>query len=63
MDLTYQHYDRGPLDDHSGDGVIWEFIKEIGGDQVYIKLKYDSNRGCVCISFHESDGPCRLPYR
>lgn len=61
--LTYKHYDRGPLPDDSRPGDIWEFIKDIDGTMVYIKLKLDKSRGCVCLSFHESAGPCTLPYR
>ncbi|HHV61403.1 MAG TPA: type II toxin-antitoxin system MqsR family toxin [Firmicutes bacterium] len=63
LSLTYRDYDRGPLADHSGEGVVWEFIKDIDGTLVYIKLKVDSDRGCVCMSFHESNGPYTLPYR
>lgn len=61
--LTYKDYDRGPLPDDSRPGDIWEFIKDIDGTMVYIKLKLDKSRGCVCLSFHESTGPCTLPYR
>ncbi|NPV81722.1 MAG: hypothetical protein HPY52_15925 [Firmicutes bacterium] len=63
LGLTYRDYDRGPLVDDSGEGEIWEFIKTVDGVQIYIKLKTDNSRGCVCISFHESNGPYRLPYR
>lgn len=60
--LVYQDYDRGPLPDHDGNGFVWEFIKDLGDDELYVKLKMDS-RGCVCISMHESDGPITLPYK
>lgn len=63
MSLTYQDYDRGPLPDHSREGEVWEFVKDIGGIAVYIKLKLDPGRGCVCLSFHESSGPVALPYQ
>jgi hypothetical protein len=65
MSLTYQDYDRGPLPDHdqTRPGSVWEFIKNVDGIEVYIKLKMDPNRGCVCLSFHESEGPVMLPYR
>ena len=63
LSLTYEDYDRGPLPDHSGVGEIWEFIPEIDGVMIYIKLKLDSERGVVCLSFHEACGPSTLPYR
>lgn len=62
--MSYRNYDRGPLFGDIGDGGhVWEFIKDIDGVWVYIKLRIDV-RGCVCISFHEAneDGPfhCRI---
>lgn len=61
--LSYRHYDRGPEADRDRDGdFIWEFIKRIGAQKVYIKLKID-NRGCVCLSFHRSVGPTTLPFK
>ena len=62
LSLTYRDYDRGPLPNDAGSGHIWEFIREIDGTSVYIKLKLDPPRGCVCLSFHESSGPVSLPY-
>ena len=62
QDLTYKDYDRGPLPDENGDGYIWEFIKVVSETKIYIKLKHD-HRGCICLSIHESKGPCSLPYQ
>lgn len=63
LGLSFRHYDRGPEADRDREGdFIWEFIKRIGSQEVYIKLKIDQ-RGCVCLSFHRSDGPTRLPFR
>jgi len=65
MNLTHQDYDRGPLpdEDERMGGVVWEFMKEIDGIWVYMKLKLDE-RGCVCLSFHEEElGLRSLPYR
>ncbi len=63
LGLSFRHYDRGPEVDRDREGdSIWEFIKSIGAQQVYIKLKIDK-RGCVCLSFHRSDGPTKLPFR
>jgi hypothetical protein len=65
MSLTYQDYDRGPLPDHdqTRPGSIWEFIKNVDGIEVYIKLKLDPDRGCVCLSLHQSEGPVKLRHR
>lgn len=67
LGLTYRDYYRGPSVDHSREhvrgGMIWEFIRDMDGRLVYIKLKLDNDRGCVCMSFHESDRASRLPYR
>lgn len=64
IDLRLFNYDRGPTPDHNRDGTdIWEFGKVIGSKMVYIKIKLDTRRGCVCLSFKESEGPWKLPYR
>ena len=61
--LSYRHYDRGPEADRDRAGeFIWEFIKRIGSQNVYIKLKIDA-RGSVCLSFHRSVGPTTLPFK
>lgn len=61
--LTFRHYDRGPINDSDRPGEkVWEFIKEVGSIDAYIKLKIDC-RGCVCIGFHPSSGPKTLPYK
>ncbi|MFZ3372246.1 MAG: hypothetical protein WA131_04375 [Desulfitobacteriaceae bacterium] len=63
LELTFRHYDRGPLPDTDRQSdFVWEFIKEICSQQIYIKLKIDF-RGCVCLSFHLSGGPTTLPYK
>ena len=62
LSLNYRHYDRGPLPDHERDGEIWEFIKHKDGLPIYIKLKID-RRGCVCLSFHPSNGPTTMPFQ
>lgn len=60
--LNYRFYDRGPLPDKDRDGDVWEFIKPVNQENIYIKLKLDS-RGCVCMSFHRSQGPTTLPFK
>ena len=63
LSLSFRHYDRGPEADRDREGdFIWEFIKRIGSQKVYIKLKLDQ-RGCVCLSFHRSSGPTKLPFK
>ncbi|ODA39171.1 type II toxin-antitoxin system MqsR family toxin [Desulfosporosinus sp. BG] len=63
LQLSYRQYDRGPLPDTDRPAdMVWEFIKEIDSQQAYIKIKID-RRGCVCLSFHPSNGPTSLPYK
>ncbi|MEI2460873.1 hypothetical protein NSS90_06660 [Bacillus sp. PS93] len=56
LTLTPNHCVAGPIVDvdrkHEGK-VIWVFKKDVNGDQVYIKMKIDKRRGCVCLSFHK----------
>ncbi|BAE86296.1 type II toxin-antitoxin system MqsR family toxin [Desulfitobacterium hafniense] len=61
LSLALKHYDRGPLEDKDRPGQIWEFIKNIEMQEAYIKLKINQ-QGCVCISFHPSNGPKTLPF-
>ncbi len=65
MSLTYHDYYRGPSPDHdkARPGDIWEFVKDVIGMSIYIKLKLDQNRGCVCLSFHEVTRQVTMPYR
>lgn len=56
LKLSPKHYIDGPCQDadRPGEGkVIWIFKKEVNGVLTYIKVKIDSKRGCVCLSFHE----------
>ena len=63
LELSYRHYDRGPIPDRDRQGeMFWEFIKDIDSQQAYIKIKID-RRGCACISFHPSNGPISLPFK
>lgn len=62
--LRLKHYDRGPTPDHNNDGTnVWEFGKIINGKMTYIKLKIHPKRGCICMSFKESQGPFTLPFK
>lgn len=60
MQLNECNYVDGPSIDAtskppSKDLVVWEFKTEVNSKIAYIKLKDDSKRGCVCISFHEDE--------
>jgi len=56
LKLTLKDYHDGPCVDEnrpSEGKVIWIFKKEVNGVLTYIKIKIDSTRGCVCLSFHK----------
>ena len=59
------NYAKGPEDDHDPDhpGDIYVFGATVGETELYIKLKCDESRGCVCISFHEAVWPFTYPYQ
>ena len=63
LSLSFRDYDRGPIDDRDRPGELWEFIKGIGRQEAYIKLKIEMEANCLCLSFHPSSGPKTLPYR
>lgn len=56
LKLTPNDCIDGPIQDvgrpQDGD-VIWVFKKDINDVQTYIKLRIDTGRGCVCLSFHK----------
>lgn len=60
--LTPNNYYRGPSPDFNGDGTrVWEFIYELDGMPIYIKIKFQGNE-CKILSFHRSIKPYYLPY-
>lgn len=63
--LTPDHYIDGPKLDHDSKrgGFFYEFGYVIDGIELYIKLKCDVVRGCVCISFHKAKYPITYPLR
>lgn len=62
--LNYTDYDRGPTKDYNGDDTdVWEFCKDIDGNDVYIKIKLDIYGKCKVLSFKPSRGPWTVPYR
>ncbi len=66
MSLSVSDYCKGPEPDKDKPGDIWIFGKDIGGKQVYIKLKIahvGQAKIAKCLSFHVADYPLSFPYR
>lgn len=60
MDLVVTDYYKGPKQDFDStqSGDIWEFKKDVDGEQFYLKLKIQDRNGediLKCLSFHEDD--------
>ena len=58
--LVVGDYYKGPKQDFdpAQPGDIWEFKKDVDGEQFYVKLKIQSRNGedvLKCLSFHEDD--------
>ena len=58
--LVVRNYYKGPKQDFdpAQPGDIWEFKKDIDGEQFYVKLKIQNRNGedvLKCLSFHEDD--------
>jgi len=66
MSLSIDNYCSGPEPDKDRPGSIWEFGKNIEGEEVYIKLKIaeigDKNYA-KCISFHKAKYPICYPLK
>lgn len=65
LSLQPPHYVKGPeIDrDSTKTGDIYVFGSDRDRVELYIKLKCDVTRGCVCISFHRAEWPLTYPYR
>ena len=66
--LTYQDYHAGPKPDRNRNysGEFWEFGYNLGGVELYIKLKLIigfAGQGVLCLSFHEQDFRLTYPYK
>jgi hypothetical protein len=64
LDLSVDNYHDGPLEDRDRPGMVWIFGKDIGGCEIYIKLKLigaESAEKVVCISFHRANFTMRFP--
>lgn len=58
--LVVGDYYKGPKQDFdpAQPGDIWEFKKDVDGEQFYVKLKIQNRNGedvLKCLSFHEDD--------
>jgi DNA-directed RNA polymerase subunit N (RpoN/RPB10) len=66
LGLSVTDYCKGPQADKDRPGDIWVFGKEIGGREVYIKLKIaqvGSKKIAKCISFHAAEQPLYYPFK
>ncbi len=60
LGLVVGDYYKGPKQDFDPNqpGDIWEFKKNVDGQQFYVKLKIQNQNGkdvLKCLSFHEDD--------
>ena len=66
MTLSVENYCEGPKPDRDMPGKIWVFGKQIGCEEIYIKLKIaqvGKEKIAKCISFHAADFPLCYPFR
>lgn len=58
LSLSVNDYCAGPKKDKDREGYIWEFGKNINGNEIYIKLKVaevGNAKIAKCISFHKAE--------
>jgi hypothetical protein len=64
LGLSVADFCNGPIQDKSRPGELWEFGKDIDGEDVYIKLKVVKDVNLAkCISFHIAKYPLRYPLK
>jgi hypothetical protein len=66
MTLSVMDYCDGPKRDENRPGEIWIFGKQIGGKEIYIKLKVAQVSGrkiAKCISFHPAAFTLCFPFQ
>lgn len=66
LGLSVADYCAGPKPDRDRPGEVWEFGKNLGGYDVYIKLKVADIGGTKvskCISFHVATYPLKYPLK
>lgn len=66
MSLSVEDYCEGPEPDKDRPGYVWVFGKQIGSEEIYIKLKIAQVGGgkiAKCLSFHRARFPLCYPCR
>ena len=66
MTLSVADYCEGPKPDKDRPGDVWIFGKQIGGKEVYIKLKIaqgGQEKIAKCLSFHAAKYPLDFPFQ
>ena len=66
MTLSVESYCQGPEPDRDKPGYVWVFGKQIGAEEIYIKLKIaqvGKEKIAKCISSHAADFPLCYPYQ
>jgi hypothetical protein len=66
MTLSVENYCEGPEPDRDRPGNIWVFGKQVGTDEIYIKLKIaqvGKEKIAKCLSFHAANFPLCYPFR
>jgi len=66
LNLSVEDYCEGPEPDKDRGGDVWVFGKQIGGREIYIKLKIaqvGAEKIAKCLSFHPASYPLCFPYR
>jgi len=66
MTLSVRNYCEWPEPDRDRPGNIWVFGKQVGTEEVYIKLKIAQvgrEKIAKCLSFHTANFPLCYPFR
>lgn len=66
MALSVENYCEGPEPDKDRPGYVWVFGKQIGRQEIYIKLKIaqvGKEKIAKCLSFHAAKFPLCYPYQ
>lgn len=64
LGLSVVDYCKGPVHDKDKPGELWEFGKDMDGQEVYIKLKVVKDKNIAkCISFHIAKYPMKYPFK
>jgi hypothetical protein len=66
LTLSVENYCEGPEPDRDRPGAIWVFGKQIGSEEIYIKLKIAQvckEKIAKCLSFHTANFPLCYPFR